>query len=582
MGGLLAAEVVLLPAFSPRTGQILRHQILGTINFDVPFLGMHPGVIKSGLGSIFNPAPPPTDKPTSLQSPSLSPQQLATGTPASTSTVSLDTLTSTISDPLASPEPMDQNFNPIFDNDSHRPVRGGWTGMFYFAMKHKDNLLKATRQLVTSHLEFGGAMADFSGLKARYSRIRALEEGEESRRRKAFNGERTPPRVRFVNYYTASTGRPKESKPQSGDGSLVEEEDKSMEIESTISGLDLAAIPTRSASLSPRISVEENRNEQIIPQQAQTVVGSIEGLEAADISAGDIAEHDNSHQEPPDMDKSTTAPGPDSPLCLPEIPQLPAEPAPLSLPPDQDEETRRSAEQSHAAAVKAYKEAVKSRDKIIKGREKIEAKHAKQLRKQEEAREKAMRKEGEKRLKQEKADAKAKEKTTEQQSNKPMNTLNEAQIDKESEAQEQQLAQNEGSTAKLACIPPAITPLSPSSSLDGAQNRPSSDHEPPLTPSNPQEDPSSSSSNKPPRDRKFCILPPKTKNAVGESQRDPTWVRVYMPGVDEVGAHCGLFFLGETYERLVGDVGGRIEEWCREAEGERWMRQHEGWDDWGG
>lgn len=46
-----------------------------------------------------------------------------------------------------------------------------------------------------------------------------------------------------------------------------------------------------------------------------------------------------------------------------------------------------------------------------------------------------------------------------------------------------------------------------------------------------------------------------------------------MENVDEVGAHCGLFFMSETYERLVGDVGGRIEEWVRETEDERVARE---------
>jgi len=34
-----------------------------------------------------------------------------------------------------------------------------------------------------------------------------------------------------------------------------------------------------------------------------------------------------------------------------------------------------------------------------------------------------------------------------------------------------------------------------------------------------------------------------------------------MTGVDEVGAHFGLFFLGDVYERVVGDVAGRLEGW---------------------
>ena len=33
---------------------------------------------------------------------------------------------------------------------------------------------------------------------------------------------------------------------------------------------------------------------------------------------------------------------------------------------------------------------------------------------------------------------------------------------------------------------------------------------------------------------------------------------------DEVSAHTSLFVMGEVYERLVGDVGGRIEEWVGE------------------
>lgn len=48
----MAAEVALL----------FRHNIIGILNFDVPFLGMHPGIIKAGLGSIFNPAPAPSDQ----------------------------------------------------------------------------------------------------------------------------------------------------------------------------------------------------------------------------------------------------------------------------------------------------------------------------------------------------------------------------------------------------------------------------------------------------------------------------------------------------------------------------------------
>ncbi len=81
---------------------------------------------------------------------------------------------------------------------------------------------------------------------------------------------------------------------------------------------------------------------------------------------------------------------------------------------------------------------------------------------------------------------------------------------------------------------------------------------------------------KPPRDRKFCVLPPKTPSPSGEARRDACWVRVFMEGVDEVGAHTGLFFVGRHYERLVGDVGERIEGWVREAESVRLVGSLEG------
>jgi hypothetical protein len=64
---------------------------------------------------------------------------------------------------------------------------------------------------------------------------------------------------------------------------------------------------------------------------------------------------------------------------------------------------------------------------------------------------------------------------------------------------------------------------------------------------------------KPASERHFCLLPSKNKRG----ERDPKWVRVFMKDMDEVQAHCGLFFVTEAYEKLVGDVGTMIEEWVR-------------------
>lgn len=69
---------------------------------------------------------------------------------------------------------------------------------------------------------------------------------------------------------------------------------------------------------------------------------------------------------------------------------------------------------------------------------------------------------------------------------------------------------------------------------------------------------------RPKKDRNFCMLPAKY-----DGQRDKCWIRVYMEGVDEVGAHCGLFLPGPHYENLVGDVGERVTAWVDEDAGRR-------------
>src|SRR5947208_1100691 len=101
MGGLIAADVALL----------CRHRIMGTIHFDVPFLGMHPGIVKAGLGSIFKPWPTPEDDP------GTKPSRMNT---------------------LFNVKPSDPNFNPSFSNDVHLPVRKGWENTLHWLNKHSN------------------------------------------------------------------------------------------------------------------------------------------------------------------------------------------------------------------------------------------------------------------------------------------------------------------------------------------------------------------------------------------------------------------------------------------------------------
>ena len=113
--------------------------------------------------------------------------------------------------------------------------------------------------------------------------------------------------------------------------------------------------------------------------------------------------------------------------------------------------------------------------------------------------------------------------------------------------------------------PPAVTPRSEIvSESEAPQLQPvTSTAEPARSPSPEPTD------SKPKKDRMFCTLPP--KDSAGE--RDPLWVRIFMQNVDEVGAHCGLFFVDERYERLVGEVADRVETWVREDTNARVARQ---------
>ncbi|RPA81387.1 hypothetical protein BJ508DRAFT_414822 [Ascobolus immersus RN42] len=149
MGGLVTAELALKQhRHYPNYPQ---HRILGLLCIDVPFYGLHPGIVPSGLASIFKPPPPPS-----------------------------------VAEPLLAPRSQ-----PFLKK------------AFNFIKKYSDDLPKATARLVTSHLEFGGALGDWKGLYGRWKSIVELEEG---RRWIAEAG-----RTHVVNYYTVSLGdRPSE------------------------------------------------------------------------------------------------------------------------------------------------------------------------------------------------------------------------------------------------------------------------------------------------------------------------------------------------------------------------------------
>jgi hypothetical protein len=514
MGGLLSAEIVLLP-HSSMGDQPFRHHILGTINFDTPFLGIHPGVIVSGIGSLFRPSPTPpqpqgyleetgpsstSQQPSHYSNTSSPLQDSASHTSPASSLTTFDptdshyTTVGNTDSQLSSTPPEDPNYNPRFSNDVRLPNRSGWDGALHFVLKHSGSLPTATKTYVMSHLEFGGCLADYDGLKSRYAKIRKLEDVDDISSVPGPAGSRNGRRVRFVNYYTASTGRPKGShvlgtRTAQG-GTEASEQD--------MSSLREAEVATTQALSSVHIDDEVRQGPYAVNDTIEVAPGPIQD----DILG--MNDEDSLLSED-DLKNWNSGLGADS--AIPPIRHPPEEPPPFDASLYADKDTRRIAEAEHARTIKAYKQAVKEYSRSIKDRNKLIEKREK-IAKQE--RERGM----------------------------------EIEVKERVKEREEQL--------RLSC------------NATDQSTRDSTDFPAPAV-----------TNKKPPRDKKFCMLPPKIAGRL-----DPTWIRVFMEGVDEVGAHCGLFFIGQAYERLVGDVGTRIEDWVREEETRRVIRQLEETDDY--
>ena len=168
---------------------------------------MHPGVVKSGIQSLFRPAPssPASPQPGDVPHP--------------------DTFTQTSS--------VDPYFNPSFANDNHLPIRTGWSNALHFVNKHSKHLITATTRTMNAHLEFGSELADGQALKRRYEMIKALDSEEDAVRGRVVEGRSHPKRTRFVNYYTACSGRPKV--PKEASPASLEDDLQDRALDSTIS-----------------------------------------------------------------------------------------------------------------------------------------------------------------------------------------------------------------------------------------------------------------------------------------------------------------------------------------------------------
>lgn len=513
LGGILAAEVALAETEDANSPIRHRHRMLGTINFDVPFLGMHPSVVGTGLSSLFHPrrvedsSQEDLNQATSLQAPDIIPSdqrsQYSTESKASS---------------WYEQKP-DPNFDPPFVNDVHRVKRNQLDGALNFLKKNSGNLRTAVKEYANSYFEFGGCLADYSGLRRRYALLKELD-GMDDLEPKTDKYGRLQRRLRFVNYYTASPGFPKKSSSESLQNKALTDKSPSSQISATEPVESLTKLP------SPIISAEnidDSSDDHLTEAEPSPMEGSPSPMQSFDAVSEESVTIEDSNVDEVEQDYTAML------KSLPPLPIIPPKPQAFNLSKYSNKDILKQAQKEHARLVKLYERVKKEHDTTLKERKKLAQKLSK---KGEKLQSTSLRSESRGDL---------------DNSIIPDNDHDDAENRHPTRLSSSIKEGSLSSTPQLeiAEIETEINPISPPYI-----------HEPPSSSS-----PATLTPTKPPKDRVFCALPSHTtKDSI-----DPLWVRIFMPDVDEVIAHQSIFLpKGLYYEWLVNDTAGRIEKWVQD------------------
>ncbi|KZT53638.1 hypothetical protein CALCODRAFT_500892 [Calocera cornea HHB12733] len=495
MGGIMIVEA----AFRAGDGG---ERVVGLINFDVPFLGVHPHVVISGLASLFksedNQSEQEMNDPAAVNMPGASPPQPGLSPTASIhspnspplpprpSSITSSTSTSSrlppppslhLSGPGRNPPP-NELLTVAFNVLNLGPPPEALNSKLHWLSKHRKAPFSGAWKHVSETMEFAGCLMDPSGLWGRYDRL--VKWGKEGKKGDT---------LKWINYWTETVPKPKpppaeeeQKEEESNTGEEAgqvpnnqeeeEEEDGYVTADEGDEGQQNGAkSETMAAAMLLGGSAGKSTassSTTTLPSSASTITSEVSSPQTATTAESSIEEE--ASQPAPKEDTAEVG----------EQPVSAAADAPAAV--DAEDPDRVYTEEERKAAVKAAKQAQKELERAEKAAQKEREKAEKAERKEREAAERAAAKEAER-------------------------------LAKEAKKAQQQAVREAELKAKAAA-----------------------------------------KAAKPEEPHHFIVLPFGYKD-----QKE--WVRVRVAGVpSEVEAHCAIFFRGqnEEYEWLVGDCADRV------------------------